>query len=112
MANRPVTITGINPSNGSLILTDNGNVSANPSDTVTWLIGPNSGVRSIDAIVDKSLPVDVFFPDPAPQANSNNWQGTINPGITSAISETYIINYTDDNGNALRFDPVIQVNPK
>lgn len=111
MANRPVTITGINE-DGTLILTNNGNVSANPSDTVTWLIGANSGVRSIDAVVDKSLPTDVFNPDPSLQPDSSSWQGTINPAISSAISETYIINYTDDNGVARRFDPVIQVNPK
>lgn len=111
MANRPVTITGIN-NDGTLQLTDNGNVSANPSDTVTWLIGANSGVQSIDAIVDKSLPTDVFNPDPTRQPNSTSWQGTINPAINSTVSETYIINYTDNNGVPHRFDPVIQVNPK
>jgi hypothetical protein len=54
----------------------------------------------------------VFNPDPSRQPNSSSWQGTINPAIVSAISETYIINYTDNNGNPHRFDPVIQVNPK
>ncbi|HEX5652172.1 MAG TPA: hypothetical protein VFX58_03805 [Chitinophagaceae bacterium] len=112
MANRPITITGINPADNSLILSDNGTTVANPGDTVTWLIGQNSGVASITGITDNSTPTDVFNPDPAPVASSSNWQGTINPGINAATEEYYTINYTKTSTEgSFKFDPKIQVNP-
>jgi hypothetical protein len=110
MANRPITITGINPDN-TLILSDNGNTNVDPGDTVTWQIGPISGVATINAINDKSTPVDVFNPDPAQLANSSSWQGTVNPYIARGTAETYTINYTNTAGVQYTFDPTIQVNP-
>ena len=110
MANRPITIQGINPSDNSLILSDNGNTTANRSDTITWSIGNNSGVASITGIVDNST-VDIFSPDPAVQPNSTSWQGTVNPNLAVPSEEYYTINYTKTGGNEIfRFDPKIQVN--
>jgi hypothetical protein len=110
MANRPISISGINQ-DGTLILSDNGSTNVNPADTVTWQVGPNSGVASITGIVDSSAN-DIFFPDPARVANSSSWQGTVNPLIARGSEETYTINYTRSNGNeAGSFDPKIQVNP-
>ena len=110
MANRPISISGINP-DGSLILSDNGSTFVNPADTVTWQIGPNSGVSTITGIVDSSVN-DVFSPDPAQMANSTNWQGTVNPGIARGSEETYTINFTRADGNGMgSYDPKIQVNP-
>lgn len=110
MANRPISISGINP-DGSLILSDNGSTNVNPADTVTWQIGANSGVAAITGIIDSSS-IDIFFPDPAPLANSSSWQGTVNPLIARGSEENYTINYTRANGNETgSFDPKIQVNP-
>jgi hypothetical protein len=112
MPNRPINIEGINPSDNSLILSDNGHTTANPSDTVTWNIMNNSGVASITSIIDNST-VDIFSPDPAVGNNNSSWQGTVNPGITTSTQETYTINYTKTGSNqTYRFDPIIQVNPK
>jgi hypothetical protein len=110
MPNRPITIQSINP-DGSLNLSDNGNTVASPGDTITWIIGNNSGVASITGIVDNSN-IDVFNPDPAPVGNSSNWQGTIRSDITQQVSEDYTINYTTDSSTEeQRYDPRIQVNP-
>jgi Tfp pilus assembly protein PilW len=110
MANRPISISGINP-DGSLILSDNGSTNVNPADTVTWQLSPNSGVASINGIIDSST-TDVFSPDPARLANSSNWQGTVNPLIARGSEERYTINYTRANGSETgSFDPKIQVNP-
>jgi hypothetical protein len=110
MANRPITITGINPADNSLILSDNGNTNVDPGDTVTWQIGQSSGVASITGIVD-DVTTDVFSPDPSQLANSNNWQGTVNPSIARGSIETYTINYTKSSGGAGQHDPKISVNP-
>ena len=110
MANRPITIQGINPSDGPLILSDNGSTNVDPGDTVTWNIGPNSGVASITGIVDNSV-IDIFSPDPAVEPNSSSWQGTVNPNIALGSQETYTINYTaDGDREPRRYDPIIRVN--
>ena len=93
MANRPITILGINADN-SLDLSDHGKTIANPGDTVTWHVGHNSGVASITSIVNKASSPNVFNPLPAPLAGSSNWQGTIDPSITSVMEEDYSIGYT------------------
>jgi hypothetical protein len=109
MANRPITITGINQDN-TLQLSDNGITTVNPGDDVTWMIGPNSGVASITAITDNSLPTDLFNPDPAPVANSTNWKGTINSNAARGAEEYYTIGYTKTSGESHQFDPKIQIN--
>ena len=111
MANRPITITGINPADHSLILSDHGSTNVDPGDTVTWLIAQNSGVGSITSITDNNGATDVFNPDPAPIGGSSNWRGTVNPNIARGSTETYTIWWLPSVGNQLyRFDPVIQVN--
>jgi hypothetical protein len=110
MANRPITITGINPTDNSLILSDNGNTTANLGDTITWNIGNNSGVASITGIIDDSA-IDIFSPDPSVQPNSSSWQGTINPNLSIPSEEYYTIAYTKTTGDEeFRFDPKISVN--
>lgn len=113
MANRPINITGSNSSTGVLTLSDNGNTTANPGDTVTWNIGPNSGVESIDDINDDASSIDVFNPDPAKMpGNNTSWQGTVNPNITSASTESYTIKWYDTSGGGPHsYDPQISVNP-
>jgi hypothetical protein len=107
MANHPITITGI--ADNKLVLSDNGHTFVNPGDTVTWIVGNNSGVSSITAITD-NVTVDVFSPDPSKVGNSNNWQGTVNPNIAKGSVETYTIGYTTGN-QSCSFDPKIEVNP-
>jgi hypothetical protein len=110
MANRPITIEGINPTDNSLILSDNGNTTANLGDTITWNIGNNSGVASITGIIDDSE-IDIFNPDPSLQPNSSSWQGTVNPNLAVPTEEIYTITYTKTGGNeTFRHDPKIQVN--
>jgi len=112
MANRPINIEGIDPTTGQLILSDHGNTSVDPGDTVTWNILNNSGVASITQIVDDSN-IDLFSSDPAPQ-NSNSgasWQGTISSTATHGAQETYHINYTTTSGRTCSHDPRISVNP-
>jgi len=112
MANRPINITGSNTSTGVLTLSDNGNTTANPGDTVTWNIGPNSGVGSIDDISDDASSTDVFNPDPAKMSgNNNSWQGTVNPNIATPVTENYTISWYDTaGGGPYSYDPTIQVN--
>jgi hypothetical protein len=109
MANRPITIQGINPDN-TLILSDNGNTVASRGDTITWNIGNNSGVTSITGIIDNSA-VDIFSPDPSLQPNSSSWQGTVNPNLAIPTEEDYTIAFTRTGENeTLKYDPKIQVN--
>src|SRR5437867_4470617 len=111
MANRPITIEGINPSDNSLILSDHGTTTANRSDTITWNIANNSGVAAITGILDNAT-VDIFSPDPAVEPNSSSWQGTVNPNLAVPAEETYTITYIKSGGNeTYRFDPKISVNP-
>jgi hypothetical protein len=112
MANRPINITGSNTSTGALTLSDNGNTSANPGDTVTWNIGQNSGVSSIDDISDDASSTNVFDPDPEKMpGNTSSWQGTVNANITTSASESYTIKWYDASGVLHSYDPIIQVNP-
>lgn len=111
MADHTITITGID-SEGSLILSDNGSTTAYADDTITWVIGPSSGVASITAIIDQSS-IDVFSPDPVP-VSATSWQGTINPTPPpSTQTETYTINYLKI-GDAMIYtsDPEIEVKPR
>ena len=108
MANHSITITGI--SNGQPVLSDNGRTYVDPSDTVTWILGQNSGVTAITSIVD-DVTTNVFDPNPAQVGGSTNWKGTINPLIAPGSEETYTINYTS-GGTEHSFDPIIQVNPQ
>ena len=110
MANRPITITGINSDN-SLILSDHGKTVANPGDTVTWLIGNQSGVEAITSIDAKAGSPNVFNPDPAPVGSSSNWRGTIDSSINDDVEEDYSIGYTKTSGGNFTFDPKIQVSP-
>jgi hypothetical protein len=125
--NYNITITGstpnvTTPTDSTLTLSDNGQTSADPSDTITWKIGKNSGVGQIFAITnDVNNSTDVFGPpasnEPAPlgQGNSGSWRGTINSSIAPGSIENYtIVWYTDADPKAgpYYYDPRITINPK
>jgi len=105
-----ITITASNSATGDLTLSDNGDTTANRGTTVTWVIGPNSGVSSITAISNKSTSVDVFSPDPSQVGNSSNWQGTVNPNLAVPSEEDYNIYWDDSSGTNHCYDPKIRVN--
>lgn len=111
MPNRPITITGINPDN-SLILSDHGHTSANPGDTITWLIAQKSGVTAINSILPKAGSPNIFKPAPGPVGHSSNWRGTIDPSIHAPVEEDYSIGYSKIIGGDFVFDPKISVNSK
>lgn len=108
MANRPITIEGID-TDGKLILSDRGNTVVDPGDTVTWIIGPSSGVNEITGIINNSE-INIFSEGPARVGNSKNWRGTVNPNIPRGSEEDYDIAYTKTGSNrAQLFDPKISV---
>ncbi len=110
--NHNITITNGDPVTGILTLTDRGQTDVDPGDTVTWLIGNNSGVGSITAISDDPNSTDVFNPDPAVVGGSTNWKGTINPNIAKGSYEDYTICWKTPSGAIPPcYDPRIQVNP-
>jgi hypothetical protein len=115
-----ITITGSDPNNGELTLSDGGITSARPGDQITWVIEPDSGVASITSIVEKSTIADVFIPDPAKlPGGSTNWYGTVNSNLPVGTEEFYTINWTDaksgvpENGADApkSFYAKIQINP-
>jgi hypothetical protein len=109
--NHPIAILGIAPDN-SLILSDKGQTNVDPGDTVTWLLGPNSGVESITAITKKEDSTNVFKPEPAPVGGSKNWAGTVDPFVPKGSEELYNILWKADGEDVINiFDPKIQVNP-
>ena len=108
MANRPITIEGIDP-NGQLILSDRGNTIVDPGDTVTWLISPQSGVKEITAIINNSE-VNIFSEGPSKIGNSKNWRGTVDPNVARGSEEDYDIAYTKNGSSGSQlFDPKISV---
>jgi hypothetical protein len=109
MANHTITIEGIN-SDGTLKLSDGGVTTASPGDTVTWVIGNNSGLASITGIIDDST-INVFSQDPVP-VSSTSWQGTVNPTPPpSSETESYTINYLKIGDSKIySYDPDIDVN--
>lgn len=112
MQNHNITITYGDPSTGVLTLSDRGQTNVDPTDTVTWLIGQNSGVYAISSITDDAGSTDVFNPDPGLVGGSTNWKGTINPDIQKGAFENYTICWQTAPGTTpLCFDPKIQVNP-
>ena len=116
---RIITITTGDPNTGNLTLSDQGTTNADRGDQITWVIGANSGVGSIAAILEKPNSADVFSPDPVQLPNSTSWQGTINPNVAGGTVEFYTINWTTAGSGWLNqggginksYDPKIQVNP-
>lgn len=115
-----IRITGSDTSTGNLTLQDiNGNsatsFNAQRGHVITWEIQPNSGVGSLTGFAQKNVNgnTNVFSSYPAQQANSSNWQGTVDANLNSANSYTdsYEINWKDAQGNSYTYDPMIIVNP-
>jgi hypothetical protein len=113
MADHTITITASNTSTGGLTLAGPASPPINSGDTVTWIIGANSGVSSISAIDNNSTnhpnEVDVFSPDPAQVPGSTNWQGTVAVNM-GGHHEYYTIGWVDTDGNPHTDDPKIDVN--
>ncbi len=111
MANHPIRITASDTTTGDLTMDDNGNTFVDPGDTVTWLIGRNSGVIAFTGFLVKTGSTNVFDAcDPVSVGNSSNWQGTINPSIAKGTVEDYSILWTDTSGGNHTYDPKISVN--
>jgi hypothetical protein len=105
-----ITVEYGDPNTGALVLSDRGITNASRGEVVIWNIAPNANVASIVAIHEKQNSTDVFNPDPHQLGNSTNWQGNINNNLTTPVTETYYIAWTDTNGATHVYDPIIQVN--
>lgn len=109
MAKRVIKVTGLN-ANGTAILTNGGNLTCDPGDTVKWKIKDDSGVANIS--VEYTGDTNVFSSGPAKKANSNDWEGTISDSA-GGQDETYTVYATAVGSNkAVPLDPKITVNPK
>lgn len=104
-----INITDSNPSNGDLTLSDKGKTVVEKTDSVVWKVKNKSGVKKIINIVNKEGSPNVFKPDPAPNGNSNIWEGNIDKSITKTTTEDYNIEWEDDDGKMHLYDPKIQV---
>lgn len=111
MASLAITILGIKGKN-KLVLSDGGLTTANPGDTITWIVNGNSGVASVVGIVDNSK-INVFKSNPVP-TSSGSWQGKIKPTkIVKEKSETYTIKFLKTGDSKIySSDPEIEVKPK
>jgi hypothetical protein len=100
------------PDKSKLILSDAGDTTVDPGDTVVW-INMVSGISSF-LIRDDNKISNVFEPDPSPVQGSTNWKGTVKLGILNAKqkqqSERYTICWSQD-GMTFCYDPVIKLNP-
>ena len=111
--NHVVIITYGDPETCILTLSDGGETDVDPGDTVTWVIGPNSGVVSITSISDDPNSTDVCNPDPTPFPNGNSpWRGTVSLTIARGSLETYTICWKSASGLIpCCYDPIIKVKP-
>lgn len=105
-----INITGSDPNNGNLTLSDHGNSSVSRGEVVTWTIRPHSGVDSITAITVKPNSTNVFGSGPAKLGNSSNWQGKIKAELEIPTEEEYNIDWKDSEGTTRTFDPKLSVN--
>jgi len=116
-----IRIIGSDTSSGDLTLQDsNGNSATNFNAqrgmVITWEIQPGSGVSSLTGFTQKQNVngnTNVFSSYPAQQGNSSNWQGTVDPNLSSgsAYSDSYEISWKDAQGYTYTYDPMIMVNP-
>jgi hypothetical protein len=116
-----ITITGSNPDTGILTFRDDentnkGNTHARRGNQIIWHIHPGSGVSSITLIRMKlaTPSTNIFVAnDPQPVGNGagRNWSGQISPAAAIDAEYNYDVLWTDTNGGAHTFDPMIKVNP-
>jgi len=105
-----IIIFDCDTSNGDLILSDKGVSNVKKNEVVTWIIHPDSGVKSITAIPPKKGSPDVFTTGPSQLGTSRNWQGRIKNDIKVYTEEDYNIEWEDEAGNTYTFDPKLRVN--
>ena len=111
MANRPITISASNSSNGILTLSDRGHTSASRRDSVSWHIGQNSGVDSITSIQKKPGSPEIFSTPPRQQGS--NWRGEISSTAPFYPEYDYSIFWlADDKSGPHEYDPKISVKPR
>jgi hypothetical protein len=111
MANIPILISGIDE-NGDLILPNNGITHVDRGDTVTWVLGPRSGVKRINQIV-KNNGVEVFSEKPSKIPFSRKWVGKISPNVEYGSEQKYDIHFTREASLTIEvFDPKIIVNSR
>lgn len=96
------------PDKSTLTLSDNGETTVKPGDTVTWIIDDPS-ITSI-LVKDDNKGANVFDPDPAPLSGSTRWSGTVNKNIRKKSTESYLICWSQ-TGITYCYDPQIKVNP-
>ena len=109
MANRIIQVTGLN-SDGTAILSNNGNLTCDPGDNVQWNVSPNAGIASISVVYTGDS--NVFSEGPTQVGNSKNWQGTVSDDA-GGEDEQYTVNaVAEGSDKAVPLDPRITVNPK
>jgi len=105
-----ITITGCNPSHGSLILNDHGHTRAEQSDTIIWQIA-TPGVYEITSIKRKDGSDNIFSIEPYPQS-PRQWRGEINEHAPECSVYIYsIIWKASATGPELTYDPIISIKP-
>ena len=107
-----ITITGSSIQTGELTMSDHGNSKVKKGEKVTWIIGPHSGVKSIEKIMHCDNSMNVFFKDPGRVGNgrASNWQGIVSKEVADGSVEEYYIDWKDTEGKLHKYDPKITVN--
>lgn len=97
---------------GVLLLTDNnGNSGKNlctevsKDDKVKWKLKNNSGITSIDGIIDKTEGINLF--SSGPSEKNGNWEGTIGD-FDAGTEERYVVEVTI-NGQVYNHDPRLKM---
>lgn len=106
MPTRPIRILGSNTTTQELEL-DFPNLQARSNDEIRWIIHPQSGVDSIEAIKEKSGYDNIWSTEPK---RNNQWKGVIKTDVPVAYEYEYEITWKRGNSSYL-YDPKISVNP-
>lgn len=102
--------------NGDLKLSDNGESIVNENEVVSWIIHPDSKVKSITAIAVKPGSTNIFTTGPCQLGPCRNWQGRIGSGFREKykeelVQEEYNIVWKDHDDKEYTFDPKLIINP-
>ena len=106
MATLPIRIIGSNTTTQELEL-DFPDLQARSNDEIRWIVHPQSGVDSIEAIKEKSGYDNIWSTEPK---KNNHWTGEIKDGVPNDYEYEYEIIWKK-NGRNYTHDPKITVNP-
>lgn len=109
-----IYVTGVNPRNHKLILSNDGDVEVDQGETVEWIITNTAEVPSIENIQLKFLSGNVFKGKNGslPQrSNATTWISKVAEDAKKGKVSHYKIKWTDKNGHSHTLDPKIAVNP-